>query len=122
MRVFEVGLRSLDALQFFEHCENVILVDALHDTDYPPGTLRILAQAEIPPDSGANIHEFGVNYLLQALAATHPNPPPVALVGAVADTIIPFTNTLSACVASAVDIVVSAIMGRILSANERGQS
>ncbi len=113
MRVYEVGLRGLDALPLFEGCQRAILVDALHEPGSPAGTLRELAAAEIPLDSGANSHAAGVGYLLQALAATRLQAPPTRLIGAVAASVTPFTDRLSPPLAAALPAAVAAVLRHI---------
>lgn len=110
LRVFEVGLRGLDALPLFERCEAAILVDALHAPDLPAGTLQVVPAAEVAADPGADSHAAGVGFLLNALAATRPAPPPVILVGAVAERIAPFTAELSPALAGAVDAAAQVVV------------
>jgi hydrogenase maturation protease len=119
MSVVEIGLRSLDALPWFEGCDEVILVDALHDLKFPPGTVRLLATDEILPH-GNSCHAFGIHYLLQAVKAMLACPPPVLLIGAVADTIVPFTDTLSRALLPAAEAVADAIWRRARVAPSEG--
>lgn len=112
-RVFEVGLRSLDALSLFERCDDVILVDALREPGTPEGTVRVLTPDELPSDQAACGHAFGVNYLLQAHAATRTTMPSITLVGAVAGAVRPFTDRLSEALQSAVDVAIDEILGRL---------
>lgn len=119
MRVFEVGLRGLDALCLFDGCDQAILVDALDDPETPAGTVRVLATGEIPSDDGVGIHTAGVNYLLQTLTATHPLPPPVTFIGAVVAGVTPFSDRLSPALAPAVEIAVSEVMRHIPTVSER---
>lgn len=123
-RLFEVGLRGLDALPLFDGCKTVILVDALRDAEFPAGTVRILSADDIahddaPHGAGACGHGLGVNFLLRALAATHPDPPEVTLIGAVADRIVPFTETLSPALRNAMEPVLDEILRRVAAAGAR---
>ena len=113
MQVFEIGLRGMDALPFFDGCDEVILVDAVHDASAATGTLRVLLPADIAPDTSQSGHSFGVNYLLQMVAATQTKPPPVTLMGAVVAAIVPFTDQLSAELEAARSVVVDCILQRL---------
>lgn len=117
IRVFEVGLRGLDALPLFDNCDQVILVDALHEPATPAGSLRILAATEIASQRDADSHAAGVAYLLQALAATHAQPPSICLIGAVITTIKPFTDRLSPPLAAAVPQVAAAVLRQAATAD-----
>lgn len=109
-RLFEVGLRSLDALPLFDGCRKAILVDALRDTERAPGSLHVLRQEEIPADATASGHACGVAWLMQALAATRSAPPEVIMVAAVVDRIEPFSNLLSPALASQVDLAADRVL------------
>lgn len=117
VRVFEVGLRSLDALPLFDGCREAILVDALCDPSLAAGTLCRLPAAQLAEAPAACSHGFGVGYLLRALAATHRQPPPATLVGAVIDRLQPFSDVLSAPLRPAVDGAL-ALIGELLAAAE----
>ena len=94
-RLFEVGLRGIDALPLFDGCDRAILVDALDDPEEIPGTIKILHGASIPHAAEGAGHACGVSWLLQALAATHCSPPSVTLIGAVIGKVAPFSGELS---------------------------
>ena len=110
VRLFEVGLRGIDALTLFDGCQEAILVDALDTPGVTPGTLQVLSGDALPVTAETG-HGCGVAWLLQALAVTHRPPQKVTLIGAVIDRLTPFSTRLSpalaAQVGAAADIVLS---------------
>jgi hydrogenase maturation protease len=109
-RLFEAGVRGLDALALFQGCEEVILVDAAAPTGHPGRLARPLPE-EVAVESALPGHGSGVGNLLQALAALDQAPPRLRILTAEMAALTPFSPGLSPAVARAVEAAAD-LLGR----------
>jgi hydrogenase maturation protease len=110
--MFDAGTAGLAALDYFEGCRKVVIVDALK-TGGAPGRVSRLALDEIDlPDEAYSMHQFGVNHLLAAMKATFAgrDAPVVVVIGAEVGEIDPFTDRLSPALEDALEPVVGLII------------
>lgn len=115
VEVIDCGIRGLDALGFFEACDDVVLVDAAAGTapDNVPGQLHRYSPATLPrehaPSATLGSHGSGIGALLDAVAClVHPSPRITVLAATLAE-LRPFTPALSTPIRSAVDDTVATI-------------
>ncbi len=111
--LFNVGTRSIQALNLFEHCDVAILIDA-EANQGRAGYVRVLADPEPPMLASANTpHEAGLAWLLQAMHVTIPQPPRVFLLTAQIQHINAFQPRLSPAVMAAVPVAVQRVLGMV---------
>src|SRR5215471_7332374 len=104
-KLFEAGTAGLTALDYFEDCQKVVIVDALKSGG-ALGLVRRFTMDEVDsPDDEYSLHQLGVNYLLAAVKAGFAGrvAPEVVLIGAEIGQIRPFTNRLSRAVEAALE-------------------
>lgn len=107
--VFNVGTRSLHALNLFEQCDITILIDA-EANQGQAGHVRVIADPDPPTLANPNtLHEAGLTWLLQALPVAIPHPPRVFLLTTQIQQIKAFQPQLSPPVADAVPVAVQQI-------------
>jgi hydrogenase maturation protease len=112
VKMFEAGTAGLAALDYFEGCRKVVIVDALK-TGGAPGRVSRLALGEIAlPDEAYSQHQLGVNHLLAAMKAAFAgrDTPEVVVIGAEVGEIDPFTDRLSPALEAALEPVVGLII------------
>ncbi|HEY7184140.1 MAG TPA: hydrogenase maturation protease [Blastocatellia bacterium] len=112
VKMFEAGTAGLAALDYFEGCRKVVIVDALKNGG-PPGRVSRLALDEIDlPDEAYSMHQLGVNHLLAAMKAAFAgrDTPEVVVIGAEVGEIDPFTDRLSPALEAALEPVVDLIL------------
>jgi len=112
VKMFEAGTAGLAALDYFEGCRKVVIVDALK-TGGAPGRVSRLALDEIDlPDEAYSQHQLGVNHLLAAMKAAFAgrDTPEVVVIGAEVGEIDPFTDRLSPALEAALEPVVGLII------------
>jgi len=108
-KLFDAGTAGLAALDYFESCRKVVIVDALKSGG-APGLVRRFAMDEIgSPDDEYSLHQLGVNHLLAAVTAFAGVAPDVVVIGAEIGKIDPFTNQLSPALEAAVETVVELV-------------
>jgi hydrogenase maturation protease len=110
-KLFEAGTAGLAALDYFEGCRKVVIVDALKSGG-APGLVRRLTMDEIDsPDDEYSLHQLGVNHLLAAVTAAFAGrvAPEVVVIGAEIGEIDPFTNRLSPALERALEKVVELV-------------
>ena len=100
-QIHDCGTRGLDALDLFDGCMELVLVDAIAgDT---PGRLRLLSPDQIPLESAApGAHGAGVGQLLAAARAAFGTLPRITAVAAEIARCEPFSPGLSLELAAAV--------------------
>lgn len=108
-RVVDCGIRGLDALGWFEDCEEVLLVDAMLGNE--PGRLHLLTPTDVPAEFGRGGHGSGVGDLLQAARTLLSPPPRIRILAVEAERMLPFQPGLSAPVHAAVRRAVATIRG-----------
>lgn len=108
--LFNVGTRSIHALNLFEQCEVAILIDA-EANQGRAGYVRVIADPEPPMLACANTpHEAGLAWLLQAMPVTIPQPPRVFLLTAQVQHTKAFQPQLSPPVTAAVPVAVQRVL------------
>ena len=110
-KLFEAGTAGLAALDYFEGCRKVVIVDALKSGG-TPGLVRRFTMDEIgSPDDEYSLHQLGVNHLLAAMTAAFAGrvAPEVVVIGAEIGEIDPFTNRLSPALEAALERVVQLV-------------
>lgn len=110
-RLFEAGTAGLAALDYFEGCRKVVIVDALK-CGGAPGLVRRITMNEIgSPDDEYSLHQLGINHLLAAVTAAFAGrvAPEVVVIGAEIGEIEPFTNRLSPALEAALETVVELV-------------
>jgi hydrogenase maturation protease len=115
VKMFEAGTAGLAALDYFEGCRKVVIVDALK-TGGAPGRVCRLAPDEIDlPDEAYSLHQLGVNHLLAAMKAAFAgrDTPEVVVIGAEVGEIDPFTDRLSPALEAALELVVDLIIHEV---------
>ena len=111
VRLFEAGTAGLAALDYFEACRKVVVVDALKSGG-APGLVRRFTMDEIDlPGDEYSLHQLGVNHLLAAVTAAFAgrDMPEVVVIGAEVGEIDPFTDRLSPALEAALETVVGLI-------------
>jgi hydrogenase maturation protease len=69
LKLFEAGTAGLAALDYFEGCRKVLVVDALKSGG-APGLVRCFTMDELgSPDDEYSLHQLGVNHLGAVTAA-----------------------------------------------------
>ncbi|MFD2112430.1 hydrogenase maturation protease [Thiorhodococcus fuscus] len=113
VRLIDCGTRGLDALDLFEGCPELLLIDALEGDR--PGRLQILSASDIPLESAhPGSHDAGLGHLIAAARATYGELPPIHCIAAEIDHCAPFSPGLSLDVAAAVGEAVHLIHNRWL--------
>ena len=110
-KLFDAGTAGLSALDYFDGCRKVVIVDALKSGG-PPGLVRRFTMDEIgSPDDEYSLHQLGVNHLLAAVTAAFSGcvAPEVVVIGAEIGKIDPFTNRLSPALEAALETVVELV-------------
>jgi hydrogenase maturation protease len=111
VKVFDAGTAGLSALDYFENCGKVVIVDAIK-TGGPIGRVQRLRLEDLDlPDQEFSIHSFGVEHLLGALPVLFEGRmmPEVVVIGAEVGAITPFTDTLTPPLQSALEQLVSLV-------------
>src|SRR5215471_14413127 len=106
-KLLEAGTAGLAAIDYFEGCRKVVIVDALKSGG-APGLVRRFTIDEIDsPDDEYSLHQLGVNHLLAAVTAAFARRavPDVVVIGAEIGEIERFTNRLSLPVQAALEMV-----------------
>ena len=120
-KVFEAGTAGLAALNYFEACSKVVIVDALK-TGASPGCVLRLTRDEIEAhDEAFSLHQLGVNHLLAAMTGAFAggDVPEVVVIGAEAGEIHPFTDRLCPALEAAIDPAVNLIVRECRNWDER---
>jgi len=110
-KLFEAGTAGLAALEYFEGCRKVVIVDALKFGG-APGLVRHFTMDELgSPADEYSLHQLGVNHLLAAMTAAFAGriAPEVVVIGAEIGEIDPFTNRLSPALEAALETVVELV-------------
>lgn len=110
VQVFNAGIAGLNAMRFFEHCREVILVDALRNFT-KVGKVSLLSANEIMAQQANNAHALGIAYLLQAVQVMLNPLPEIRIVGVEIPAISVFRYGLSAEVEQAIPETVAVIRG-----------
>ena len=113
VRLFEAGISGLGALNYFENCTKVILVDAVQSGGGEIGRVQRLAADDLAlPADELSIHNVGVNHLLAFLAARPGGEalPELVLVGAEIGPVKRFADELSEPLQRAVAVAVLLIL------------
>ena len=111
VKVFDAGTAGLSALDYFENCSKVVLVDAIQ-TGSQIGSVHRLHYADLAlSDEEFSLHGIGVNHLLTVLPVVFEGRamPDVVVIVAEIGAIHPFTNTLTPLVAAAVEKVITLV-------------
>lgn len=104
-RLMRADAASPSAIDCFEGCDQVLVIDALSGYG-PPGSLHVLAAEAIAREETPG-HGAGVGCLLETVLKVLPQPPQISIVGVEADRIDPFRPGLSRAVAAAMAAVPS---------------
>jgi len=107
VKAFDAGTAGLSALDYFEDCRRVVIVDAIR-TGGPQGSVRRFSLEDCQcPDSEFSVHALGVDHLLNVLPVVFEGRtmPDVVVIGAEISGIEPFTDKLTPALAAAVDTV-----------------
>src|SRR5262249_52363120 len=110
-RVFDAGTAGLSALSYFDHCNKVVIVDAIQ-TGGQIGSVPCLHSADLdPPDQEFSLHDLSVNHLLTVLPVVFEGGtmPEVVVIAVEIGSIHPFIDTLTPLVEAAVEKVIRLI-------------
>ncbi len=114
--VFNAGIAGLNALRFFEGCQQAILVDALANAGHV-GEVCLLRPDDLA-DRPQQLtgHGLGIPYLLEAVKVIREQEPQpdILIVGVEIAAITPFSPGLSVCTEQAVPKTVQLIRGLLL--------
>jgi hydrogenase maturation protease len=108
VQIFNAGTAGMSALNYFDHCSKVVIVDAIH-TGGEIGSVHRLHSADLDlSDEVFSLHGIGVNHLLTVLPVVFEGRtmPEVIVIAAEIGAINPFTDTLTPLVEAAVEKVI----------------
>lgn len=109
-KLIEAGNRGIDVLAMIDRPSHVILVDALHDPQFPPGTVRVIDGDALCAEDAGTVHGGGVAWLAQAIRASVAPTPRITLVGAVVGGIQGFVPRLSPLLGEALKDVAARVV------------
>lgn len=105
--VYNIGVRGLDAIGFFEECSEILLVDVIAgDT---PGKLHCLSPADLPQHTSNIGHGAGIIDLLRLAGRLISPMPRTRILLAEIDRITPFCMELSPALQIAVQYAIDYI-------------
>ena len=104
VRIYDAGTPGLNAMVLFEHCDEVIIVDAFAPHGMP-GRLHYLTPEQLSDDLLLPSHGTGVAFLLRSVKALNHIRPTINIIAVEAESIAPFQPGLSLSVTRAVDKV-----------------
>jgi hydrogenase maturation protease len=113
VEVVDAGTMSFMILDLFRDIDRLIIIDAIQDTEHPPGTVLVLTPEEIAPNSVMHsLHDTRLIDVLQAAELMGHAPQAVA-VGVQIDAIENWVLELSAPVEAAVPIAAAAVLDQL---------
>lgn len=108
--VVDAGTLSFMILDLLRGIDNLILIDAMQDTDTPAGTVVVLTPEEISPNEVKHsMHDVGIVDILQAAELMDRAPKTVA-VGVRIESIEQWVLELSEPVAAAIPLAAAAVL------------
>jgi hydrogenase maturation protease len=111
VRVFEACIAGLGAIDYFEGCRKVLVIDAMRGHG-PIGSVHRLRLEDVePPEPRCSLHALGVNELATVLPVVFEGRamPEVVVIGAEIGEVRPFTCRLSPRLEAALDRLVQLI-------------
>ena len=117
VKAFDAGTAGLSALDYFENCRKVLIIDAIQTGGQIGSVQRIRLEDLDLFDQGFSLHDLGVHYLLMALPVVFEGRamPEIVFVGVEIGDITPFTDKLTPPLAAAVDRVISLVQQECMS-------
>jgi hydrogenase maturation protease len=113
VELVDAGTMSFMILDLLRGVDNLILVDAMQDTQSPAGTVAVLAPEEIAPNQVKHsMHDVGIVDVLQAAELMERAPVTVAI-GVQIESIEQWVLDLSEPVAAAVPIAAAAVLDEL---------
>jgi hydrogenase maturation protease len=110
VEVVDAGTMSFMILDLLRGVDHLIIIDAVQDTEYPPGTVLRMTPEEIAPNQVAHsLHDLRLVDVLQAADLMGSTPQTIAF-GVQIDTIEEWVLELSAPVDAAVTIAAAAVL------------
>jgi hydrogenase maturation protease len=113
VEVVDAGTMSFMILDLFRDVDRLIIVDAIKDTEHPPGTVLTLSPEEIAPNQVMHsLHDVRLIDVLQAAELMGYSPQAVAI-GVQIESIEEWVLELSAPVAAAVPVAAAAVLDQL---------
>jgi hydrogenase maturation protease len=113
VEIVDAGTMSFMILDLLRGIDNLILVDAMQDTDSPAGTVVVLTPEEISPNQVKHsMHDVGIVDVLQAAELMGRAPDPVAI-GVQIESIEQWVLELSDPVSAAIPIAAAAVLDEL---------
>jgi hydrogenase maturation protease len=113
VELVDAGTMSFMILDLLRGVDDLILVDAMQDTESPAGTVAVLSPEEIAPNQVKHsMHDVGIVDVLQAAELMERAPKTVAI-GVQIESIEQWVLELSDPVAAAVPIAAAAVLGEL---------
>jgi hydrogenase maturation protease len=97
VRLLDGGTQGLYLLPFVENCRQLLILDAV-DYGLPPGTIKIVQDAEVPAFMGAkkmSLHQTGFQEVLSLAAFRGWSPEKVVLIGVQPEVLEDYGGSLS---------------------------
>lgn len=113
VKVFAAGVRGLDALSLFDHCERAIVVDAM-PSEPADGSLAVLDNAALADGKPAMVwHGAGVEQVLSLLPVCLAKVPTIQVLVARTEQPTPFRLSLSTATGEAVSHAVDWVSAQV---------
>lgn len=114
VEVVDAGTMGLGILDLLKDIDNLLVIDAVHETGHPAGTVVVMTPDEIAPNQVLHsLHDMRLSDVLQNAALMLDSPPEAMVIGMQIERIEEFVLELSPACEAALPIAVAATLDEL---------